>query len=64
MATNAVRKQLRDLSHEISPTLQSVFVSRKVGQDLKPKEVKPQIVNRQCVVYLSKFDLCDADYVG
>ena len=27
VAANAVRKQLRDLSHKIGPTLQPVFVS-------------------------------------
>ena len=50
MAANAVRKQLRDLSHKIGPTLQPVFVSKKLGQHLKPKEIKPSIVNKQCVV--------------
>ena len=48
----------------IGPSLQPVFVSKKLGQDLKPKEIKPSIVNQQCVVYLFSFDLCDADYVG
>ena len=48
VAANAVRKQLRDLSHKIGPTLQPVFVSKKLGQDLKPKEIKPSVVNRQC----------------
>ena len=62
-AANAVRKQLRDLSYKIGPTLQPVFVSKKLGQDLKPKEIKPSIVNRQCVVYLFSCDLCDANYV-
>ena len=47
----AVRKKLRDISHKILPTLQPVFVSKKLGQDLKHKEFKPPIVNRQCVVY-------------
>ena len=51
MAANAVRKQLRDLSHKIGPTLQPVFVSKKLGQDLRPKEIKPSIVNKQCIVY-------------
>ena len=51
MAANAVRKQLRDLGHKIGPTLQPVFLSKKLGQDLKPKEIKPSIVNKQCVVY-------------
>ena len=39
-----------------------VFVSKKLGQDLKPKEIKPSIVNKQCVVYHFSRDLCDADY--
>ena len=64
VAANAVRKQLRDLSHKIGPTLQPVFVSKKLGQDLKPKEIKPSIVNKQCVVYHFSCDLCDAGYVG
>ena len=64
VAANAVRRQLRDLSHKIGPTLQPVFVSKKLGQDLKPKEIKPLIVNQQCVVYHFSCDLCDADYVG
>ena len=63
-AANAVRKQLRDLSHRILPTLQPFFASKQLVQDLKPKEVKPSIVNRQCVVYRFSCDLCDADYVG
>ena len=64
MAAKAVRKQLRYLSHKILPTLQPVFVSKKLGQVLKPKEIKPSIVNRRCVLYLFLCDLCDADYVG
>ncbi|XP_068692461.1 uncharacterized protein [Montipora foliosa] len=64
IAANEVRRQLRDLSGKICVTLQSVFVSKKLEQDLKPKEIKPSIVNRQCVVYKFACDLCDADYVG
>ena len=64
MAANAVCKQLRDLSHKIAPTLQPVFVSKKLGQDLRPKEIKPSILNKQCVVYHFSCDLWDADYVG
>ena len=60
---NAVRKQLRDLNHKIGPTLQPVFLSNKLGQDLKPKEIKPSILNKQCVVYHFSCDLCNADYV-
>ena len=64
MAANAVRKQLRDLSHKILPTLQPVFVSKKLGQDLKPKEIKPSIVNRRCVFYRFSCDLCVDEGVG
>ena len=51
VAANAVRRQLRDLSRKICVTFQPIFVSKKLEQDLKPKEIKPSIVNRQCVVY-------------
>ena len=64
VAANKVWKQLRDLSHKTLLTLQPVFVSKKLGQGLKPKEIKPSVVNRQCVVYRFSCDLCDADYVG
>ena len=39
-------------------------MSKKLGQDLGLKEIKPSIVNKQCVVYHFSRDLCDADYVG
>ena len=64
LAANAAQKQLCDLSHKIGPTLQPIFVSKKLGQDLKPKEIRPSIVNKQSVVYHSACDLCDADYIG
>ena len=64
VAANVVRKQLHDLSFKISPTLKPAFVSKKLWQDLKPKEIKLSIVNKQCVVYHFTCDLCDADYVG
>ena len=63
-SANAVRRQMRDLSHKIGTTLQPVFTSRKLEQDLKPREIKPPIVNQQCVVYSFTCDLCDSDYVG
>ena len=66
VAANAVRKQLRDLSHNIGPTLQPVLrITRKRnwGKIFKPKEIKPSSVNKQCVVYQFSCDLCDADYV-
>ena len=64
VSANAVRRQLRDLNHKIGPTLKPVFISKKLEQDLKPKEAKPTIVNQQCVVYHFVCDLCDVDYVG
>ena len=45
VVVNAARKQFRNLSHKIDLTLQPVYVNRKVEQDLKPREVKPSIVN-------------------
>ena len=63
-SANAVRRQMRDLSYKIGTTLQPVFTSRKLEQDLKPSEIKPPIVNQQCVVYSFTCDLCDSDYVG
>ena len=41
VSANAVRRQWRDLSNKIGPTLQSVFVRKKLEQDLKSKEAKP-----------------------
>ena len=55
---------MSDLSHKIGITLQPVFVSRKLKQDRKPREMKPSIVNQQCVVCSFTCDLCDSDYVG
>jgi len=34
-SANAVKRQMRDLSHKIGTTLQPVFTSRKLEQDLK-----------------------------
>ena len=62
-SANAVKRQMRDLSQKIVLTAQPIFVSKKLEQDLKPKEVKPPIINQQCVVYLFSCDLCDMDYV-
>ncbi|KAL9958648.1 hypothetical protein ACROYT_G035696 [Oculina patagonica] len=62
-SANAVRRHLCDLSHKINVTVQPVFVSKKLEQDLKPKELKPAIVNHHCVVYSFSCNLCDADYV-
>ena len=63
-SANAVKRQMRDLSHKIGTSLQPVFVAKKLEHVLKPTEVKPPIVAQQCVVYHFQCDLCDADYVG
>ncbi|PFX34813.1 hypothetical protein AWC38_SpisGene326 [Stylophora pistillata] len=63
-SANYVKKELKNLSMKVQTTVQPVFVSRKVGQDLKVREIKPQIVNQQRVVYQFQCDLCDAGYVG
>ena len=57
VSSNAVRRQLDALSHKIGPTLQPVFMSKKLEQDDKPKEAKPSIVNQQCIVYHFVCDL-------
>ena len=44
-------RQLLDLSNKIAITLQPIFVSKKLEQGLKPKEIKLSIVNQQCVGY-------------
>lgn len=63
-SADAVKKQLSDLSKKIDHTLQPVFKSRKIGEDLKMREPKPPLINQQCVVYNYQCDLCDAEYVG
>ena len=64
-SANIVKMQLKDLSIKLQTTIQPVFVSRKIGQDLKECETKLQLVNQQCVVYQCKCNLCDTrSYVG
>ena len=60
-SADIVRAQLKDLSYKIQTTVQPVFFSQKIEQDLKLREAKPPIVSQQCLVY--KFE-CDAGYVG
>ena len=48
----------------VHTTIQPVFVSRKIEQELSVKETTPPIVNPQCVVYGFQCDLCDAGYLG
>ena len=63
-SANYVKKELRDLSIKVQTTVQPVFVSRKIDQDLKVRENKPQIVNQQHVVYHFQCNLCHVGYVG
>ena len=63
--TNIVKTQLKDLSIKLQTTIQPVFVSRKIGQDINECETKPQLVNQECVVYQFKCNLCDTrSYAG
>ena len=39
IAADVVRRQLRDLSDKTGVTLQPIFESKKLEQDLKPKEI-------------------------
>ena len=50
VSANAVRRHLRDLKYSIGPTVQPFFVSRKLEQDFRPKEVKPSVVNQRRVI--------------
>ena len=63
-SANKLREQLSDLSRKINTKVHPLFTSRKIKDELKPKEPKPPIVNQQNVVYFFECDLCDADYVS
>ena len=62
-SAHIVRVQLKDLSQKIDTTIQPVFVSHKIEQDLKLREAKPPVVNQECLVYKFKCDLCETGYV-
>ena len=59
-----MRKQLKNLGKLLNIDLCPVFISRKVGEDLKHKEIKPALINEQSVVYKFECGWCDASYVG
>ncbi|CAB4023095.1 Hypothetical predicted protein, partial [Paramuricea clavata] len=63
-SSDIVRRQLAGLGTVIGRSLEPVFKSRKIKEEVKVHEMKPPIVNQQRVVYRYKCDLCDADYVG
>jgi len=49
---------------KINSDLHPVFKSKKIANEIKVTEPKPPLINKQCVVYEYKCDLCDAGYVG
>ena len=49
-SSNVVKKRITDLSSKIKTSIQPVFISRKLNEDLKVREVKPATVNQQCLV--------------
>ena len=55
----SVRKKLNDLGKLLNIDLCPIFISRKVGEDLKPA-----LINEQSVVYKFECGWCDASYVG
>ena len=64
ISADIVKEQLKHLSLKVNTTIQPLFASRKIEQELNVKEAKPPIVNEQFVVYNFQCDLCDAGYVG
>ena len=45
VSADVVKKQLKDLSLKVHTTIQPVFLSRKIEQELNVKETKPAIVD-------------------
>ena len=64
ISADIVKKQLKDLSLKVHTTIQPVFVSRNIEQELNVKETKPPVVNQQCEFYGFQCDLGDAGYLG
>ena len=61
-AAASVKRQLRDLRSKVRKTIQPVFTSRKLKQDLN---LRAQALRRNPALRcLFKCDLCDADYFG
>lgn len=62
-SAKAVRRQLSDLIRKINAEISPVYTSRRIKDDIKVREDKPPLVNKQCVVYCFKRDLCGAGFV-
>ena len=50
-SANIVKTQLKDLSVKLQTIVQPVFTSRKIAQEFPTSELKPQLIDQQCVVY-------------
>ena len=55
---------MNDLSFKIGITVHPIFVSQKLEQVVKSKEVQPPIINQQCMDNSFSCQLRNADYVG
>jgi len=55
VSANVVKKRLTDLSSKIKTTIQPVFISRKLSEDLKVREVRQATVNQQCLIIITVF---------
>ena len=51
VSADVLKTQLKDLSLKLQTTIQPVFVSRKIGQDLQELELKPQLAHSCYVGY-------------
>jgi len=60
-SANYVKKELKNLSIKVQTTVQPVFASRKIGQDLK---VAKSSTNKASFIVSFQCDLCDTGYVG
>ena len=59
-----VKQQLSDRSNKVGKLVRPVFVSKKLGEQLRIRERRPDFLIQQCVVYHFKCDRCDAGYFG
>ena len=56
IAADAVHRQLRDLSNKIAITLQPIFVSKKLQQDLTPK--LSQVLQVSIALFINLYVIC------
>jgi len=63
-SANSARRQFGELGRITGINIRTVYTSRKIGHEIKPKGKKPPIINQQRVVHHYKCGLCDANYAG